>query len=278
MEIIIEYVLLDNFLVDALLFTLTLKTLKLPISKLGIVCASSFGAGFAVVSPLIHVTGVVAVILKLSVAFIMSFMVCFSFKKIISRFLLFTLYTFAFGGALIAVFTFMGIQVYDAMYIGYVSSLPIGTLLVCAFCFGAVIFRLIRFLAHNKIWENSVTFSISIFNKEKKIKGFVDTGNTLKNSKGNPVIVLPEKELAFWFNAHQRMLIMFGRAKEVGLKNAENIIVNSMGGNYKMLVFDCEININGKKQTACIGISNGKVKCGDCQAIVGSDLLEAVKC
>ena len=278
MEIVVEYVLLDNFLIDALLLTLTIKALHLPLSKWGIVCASSFGAGFAVVSPLIPFEGIFAILLKLAMAFVMSFMVCFSFKKIFSRFLIFVLYTFAFGGALIGIFTFMGIQVYDAMYIGYVSSLPLGTLLVCLFCFGALLFRLLKMLARKKIWDRAVTFSIDILGKSKKIKGFVDTGNTLKNSKGNNIIVLPEKELKFWFNEHQRMLLMFGKGSELGLKNLERITVNSLGGSYKMLVFDCLIDIEGKKQTASIGISNGKFKCGDCQAIIGSDLLEAVKC
>ena len=278
MEIVLEYVLLDNFLIDALLLALTLKTLRQPLSRWGIILSSSFGAGFAVVSPLICVTGILAILLKFLVAFIMSFIVCFSFRRILPRFLLFTLYTFAFGGGLIAIFTFMGIQVYDAMYIGYVSSLPLGTILVSTLAFGAICFRLIRYLSHRKAWENSIQLGIEILGKMKTIRGFVDTGNTLKNREGKPIVVLPERELRHWFDTHARMALLIGKTNGLGLKNVDSITVNSLGGNYKMLVFDAEIIIDGAKVPACVGIANGSVKLGDCNAIVGNDLLEAVKC
>ena len=278
MEIIIEYVLLDNFLIDALLLSLALKTLHQPISKWGIILASAFGAGFAVVSPLMNVAGVLAIFLKFLIAFVMSFIVCFSFKRILPRFLLFTLYTFAFGGGLIAIFTFMGIQVYDAMYIGYVSTLPLGTILVSIFIFCAICFRLIRYLSNRKTWENSVSIGIEILGKTKIVRGFVDTGNTLKNREGKSIVVLPERELKFWFDTHTRMALLIGKTNGLGLKNVDTITVNSLGGNYKMLVFDAEIIIDGSKVPACVGIANGAVKLGDCNAIVGNDLLEAVKC
>ena len=278
MEIVIEYVLLDNFLIDALIMILALKTLKLPISKWGIVLAASFGAGFAVVSPLIPVSGILAILLKLAVAFVMCFMACFTFKKIFLRFCIFVIYTFAFGGALIALFTFMNVQVYDAMYLGYVSELPLGALLVAIIMFFVGVFRFINNLYKRRVWTNSLPIKIKIRGKEKQVKGFVDTGNTLRNHEGVPVIVLPEKQLAGWFDAHERIKIMFGKADEVGLNNVEMITVGSLGGSYKMCVFDALVTIDGLEQKACVGVANGRVRCGDCQAIIGSDLLEAVKC
>lgn len=278
MQIVIEYVLLDNFLIDALLLILSQKTLRQPIFKSGIICASAFGAGFAVVSPLIPFGGIWAVLLKFSVALVMSFMVCFSFKKIFLRFLVFSLYTFAFGGALIAIFSFMNVQVYDAMYIGYVSTIPLGTLLVCGIVFFVGVFRLIISIAKRKEWERAVDFGITILGKTKKFRGFVDTGNSLKNSRGLAVVVLAEKELSYWFNTHERMLIMLGKTKNLGLENAEFIVVSSLGGSYKMLVFDCVVSLNGVEQKACVGVSNSKIHCGDCTAIVGTNLLEVAKC
>lgn len=276
MEIVIEYVLLDNFLIDALLMTLSIKTLKLPLSKAGIICSSAFGAGFAVVSPLISVTGIFAILIKFSVAFVMAFMACFSFKRVFARFLLFVLYTFAFGGALIALFTFLGIEVYDAMYLGYVSTLPLGTILVCAIVFVSVIFRFIKSLKNKKTWGSAINLEINILGKTKKVRGFIDTGNSLKNREGKPVIVIAEKTLSYWFNTHERMMIMFNKTESLGLKNVDFITVGSLGGSYKMQVFDAQVNIDGKVREVCVGIANGKVKCGDCQAIIGSELLEVL--
>ncbi len=278
MQIIIEYVLLDNFLIDALLLILSQKTLRQPIFKIGIICASVFGAGFAVISPLINASGVLAVLIKFCVALVMNFMVCFSFKKLFARFLMFSLYTFAFGGGLIAIFGFMDIQVYDAMYIGYVSSIPLGTLLVSAIVFFIGVFRLIMYITKRKTWQHSIDFGVTILGKTKKFRGFVDTGNCLKNSQGIAVIVLAEKELSYWFNMYERMLIMLGKTQSLGLKNTEFITVGSLGGKYKMFVFDCMISINGAEQKACIGVSNSKICCGDCNAIVGWNLLEVAKC
>ena len=135
MEIIIEYVLLDNFLIDSLLLILTNKILKIPINKAGVILAGIFGAGFAVVSPLIKITGILAVLLKLLIGLIIVWISNLNLNKIFLRFALFTGLTFLFGGLLIALFNFLTINVYDTMYIGYVSSLPLGTIIISILVF-----------------------------------------------------------------------------------------------------------------------------------------------
>ena len=277
MEIIIEYVLLDNFLIDALLLVLTYRTLKMPISKAGIVLAGMFGAGFAVVSPLIDVSGILAILMKLAVAFVMALMSCFTFKKLISRYALFVLYTFAFGGTLIAVFNSLGTSVYDSLYIGYVSTLPLGTILISCLFFAMAMFRLLKYVFKTRFYaSNSCEVIVKVNNKTAKIKGFIDTGNTLHNSMGKPVLVVPEKVLQNWFTPHERLNIMFG--KEVSnIYNLETLNVGSMGGTYKMKVFDCEILVNGETKAGAIGVATGKLKCGDCQAILNQELVGVSK-
>lgn len=277
MEIVVEYVLLDNFLIDTILLVLTYKTLKLPISKAGIVLASMFGAGFAVVSPLINVDGILAILMKLGVALIIVWISCFSFKKFFSRFSLFVLYTFAFGGALIAIFNFLGISVYDSLYIGYVSTLPLGTILIACVFFAMALFRLISHIFKTRYYStNSCEVIVKVNNKSAKIKGFIDTGNTLHNSKGRPVMVVPEKALQNWFTPHERLNLMFDKNLD-NLSNIETLNVSSMGGAYKMKVFDCKIIINGEEKVGALGVATGKLKCGDCQAILGQELVEVNK-
>ncbi|MBO5103357.1 MAG: sigma-E processing peptidase SpoIIGA [Clostridia bacterium] len=278
MEIIIEYVLLDNFLIDSLLLILTNKTLKLPVNKWGVVLASMFGAGFAVVSPLIRVSGILAILLKFSIAFIMVLMSNFTFKKVLVRFALFVFFTFMFGGALIAIFNFLGISVYDSLYVGYVSSLPIGTILVSIIVFAVFMFRLINNVFKSRFYNsNTCDVEVELNGKVAKIKGFVDTGNTLHNSLGKPVLVVPEKVLSKWFTPYERMLLLLDENK-LKLKNYENITVGSLGGNYKMKVFDCSIVLNGENKEIALGVAFGKLNCGGCQAILGQEIAEVVKC
>lgn len=275
MEIVLEYVLLDNFLIDVLLLVLTNKTIKCPNNKLGLVLAGMFGAGFAVVSPLIRIGGVMAVGLKLLVAFIIVWISNLNFKKYLLRYALFVGYTFLFGGAIIAIFNFLGISVYDSMYIGYVSSLPLGSILVSIMLFFIFMFRLITSLIKAKFYSDlSCTILITINNKTQKIKGFIDTGNTLHTSLGRPVVIVSENILNKWFTVQERMDIMLGNIKNLNLQNFEVLTVSSMGANYKMKVFDCTANIKDKNYKIALGVSNRRLGLGDCQAILGKEIME----
>ncbi len=273
MQIIIEYVLLDNFLIDAMLLYLTNKIIKQPLNKLGLVLASAFGAGFAVLSPLIAVGGVWAICIKLAVAMVMAFMLNFTVKKMLVKFVLLVMLTFAFGGALIAVFNFLGISVYDSMYIGYVSSLPLGAIFVSGIVFCVFAVRLIKSVFDKRKYvETTCEIEIGINEKSAKVLGFVDSGNILRTSQGKSVIVVNEETLKKWFSPFERIEIM--RGKQSFLPNCEDLLVSSMGGDYKIRVFDCKVSILGVQKDGALGVALGKIRYGKCEAIISKDLLE----
>ena len=273
MEIVIEYVLLDNFLIDIILLYLTSKTIKLPISRLGLITASSFGAGFAIVSPMIRVGGVLAIVIKFAVALVMVYMMNFSVRKLGIKFLLFVGYTFAFGGALIGIFNFLGISVYDGLNIGYVSELPLGAIIATGFIFLIFVCKMLKSLFRTHTFTDlSCDLTITVNNKSAVIKGFVDTGNVMKTSRGRSVVVINEDTLKYWFSPFERAQILMN--KYVGLNHCEELGVSSLGGRYNMKVFDCEIEINGVKKDAALGIAPSKIKCGDCVAIVSKEVVE----
>ncbi len=273
MQIIVEYVLLDNFLIDALLLYLTNKIIKQPISKLGLVTASAFGAGFAVLSPIIPVAGIWAILIKFAIAGIMVFMLNFTFHKFFIKYLLFVGLTFAFGGSLIAIFNFLGIGVYDSLYIGYISSLPIGTILVSGVVFLWLGVRSIKAIFKFRQY-NEQTCEITIVANEKSatLTGFVDSGNVLHNSSGKSVVVINEDTLKYWFSPFERMQIMLG--KDSFLENSESINVSSLGGMYTIRVFDCKVSVLGVEKDGALGVAPSKIRYGKCNAIVGKELLE----
>ncbi len=273
MQIIIEYVLLDNFLIDALLLYLTNKLIKLPINRLGLVTAGMFGAGFALFSPIIHVSGFWAVCVKIAVAGVMVFMSNFSLHKFHIKFPLFVGFTFAFGGMLIAVFNFCGVGVYDSMYLGYISSLPFGTILVSGVVFLLFSAKSIKAIfVSRKFTENTCEIRVFANKREAKLLGFVDSGNVLHNSAGKSVIVINEDTLKNWFSPFERAQIMLG--KTTFLPNCESLNVSSLGGQYKIWVFDCKICVYGVEKDSAIGIAPSKISYGKCNAIVGKELLE----
>lgn len=273
MQIIVEYVLLDNFLIDSLLLYLTNKIIKQPINKLGLITASMFGAGFALASPIIPLSEAWGILLKIAIAGVMVFMSNFSLKKFWVKLLLFVGFTFAFGGTLLAVFSFLGVTVYDSMYIGYISTLPIGTLLVSAVVFACLAFKVIKSVfVSRKIFDTTCEIIISTNQKEAKLLGFIDSGNVLHNSEGKSIIVINEETLKNWFSPFERMQIMLD--KDSFLPNCESLKVSSLGGEYKIKVFDCSVIIKGIKKESALGVAPSKIRYGKCNAIISKELLE----
>lgn len=273
MQIIIEYVLLDNFLIDALLLYLTNKILKQPIHRLGLCTACMFGSGFALVSPLILVGGFWAICIKIAVAGVMTFMSNFSFKKFGIKLLLFVGLTFAFGGTMIAIFNFLGVGVYDSMYIGYISTLPLGTILASGVVFLLFAVKIIKAIFVSRKYNDATCeIRVLINEKEAKILGFVDSGNVLHNSAGRSVIVINEETLKNWFSPFERAKIMLGETSF--LPNCESLRVSSLGGEYKICVFDCKVCVQGIKKDSAIGVAPSKINYGKCKAIISKELLE----
>ena len=92
MVVYVEYVFLDNFIIDLMLITLARKSFKLEVKKWAL--ASAFlGATFAVVSPIFHLQTAVSVALKMPMGF--AIVVCSgkfrNFKELVKCFYLFLL-------------------------------------------------------------------------------------------------------------------------------------------------------------------------------------------
>ena len=112
MEIYIEYALAENFLLDAMLLWLSLKAAKQKIIFWRIALASVLGAVFAVVFPLLDVGKAFAYILKFAVGILICLIAVNG--KGIGRYaltaLLFFGFSFALGGALLAVYSAFSIE------------------------------------------------------------------------------------------------------------------------------------------------------------------------
>ena len=259
MTIYIEAVLLDNFLIDFLLLWLVMLALRKKPRWSGVFLGSVFGAGFALVSPTLPLTGVLVFICKIVVAIIMCVILEFNFNHLFLKTGLFILFTFGFGGMLIAIFSFLGVSVSTGLLTGYVSSLPLGAIVASL---GMFVIWLICVLKKRVTAKNINQFCdkvlISINGKEKILNGFLDTGNTMQDEFGKPLIVMNAEKLYMWLKKEEVVPLMLN-IKNNSVKNARFLPVASALGNGKMLIFDADNCVyKGQNFKVAIGLSSKK--------------------
>lgn len=197
-EIYIEYALAENFLLDAMLLWLSLKAAKQKIIFRRIALASALGAVFAVVFPLFDVGKAFAYILKFAVGILICLIAVNG--KGIGRYaltaLLFFGFSFALGGALLAVYSAFSIE-YGKNENGYLTeSVPVGMVLGGSFVFCVLAVALIKALYRRRALRRFVyPCKVTLGERSVKADGFLDSGNRAKVN-GTPVCFL-SPDLAF---------------------------------------------------------------------------------
>ena len=114
MVVYVEYVAINNFIIDCLLILSARKAMNLPLNKAFVCLSAAVGAAFAVVTPLLKMNAAFTFVLKF---FAGALIVLFSgrfpnFRIYLRCFYLFLFFTFTFGGAVFGEFYFAGIS-YD---------------------------------------------------------------------------------------------------------------------------------------------------------------------
>ena len=180
MEIYIEYALLQNFIIDALLLYLALNISKQPISYKRICISALCGAGFALLFPLLSLTKFFAFLLKFSVGAFLPFLATKPKKQggmYALSFVFFFALTFFFGGALTAFY-----QIFQLDYSfqnGYIAETQPLSLVLC----GCIILSVFTIKITQKLYfERKIRcfyYQCELITPLKTIKaiGFLDSGN-----------------------------------------------------------------------------------------------------
>lgn len=198
MEIYIEYALAENFLIDAMLLWLSLKAARQKIYFWRIALASALGAAFAVVFPLLPFGKTLAYILKFAAGILLCLVAVKG--KGAGRYAitaaLFFGFSFALGGALLAVYSAFSID-YTASDGGYLTeSVPVGLVLSGCFVFAVCSVSLVRRLYRRRALRRFVyPCKVTLGGRSVKADGFLDSGNRAAQN-GIPVCFL-SPDLAF---------------------------------------------------------------------------------
>lgn len=184
MNVYVEYVVLDNFVIDALLLWAVALTLKIPYKRWRLVLGGVVGAACAVVSVYLH--GVLLYLMKAACLIAMCVVAVGFGKKLFWHILLTIAYTFVLGGAITGLFNLFKIDYLNGDGQFYQMKVP---LFVYAVAVALVAFLCYSVVIYVKNAKKSAAFRVKVqieLDKTYTVDGFCDSGNSLSYD-GAPV-------------------------------------------------------------------------------------------
>lgn len=255
-----EYVVIDNMTINSLLLCAAVYTLRLKCNSLRIGFAASIGTFITFVLTVVQIDTFLGVVVKVLTGVLMTFAAAKTqnFRQQILLFLLFAAYTFILGGMIIAFFGFFAVQYTDLVTLNYLLDVPIGLIILGITGFCVLIAILINSLRSVKQTDRFL-FDIEFFycGKWLKLKGFLDSGNTLVDNMTNlPVCFIQDKNLCKIIKEHIAS----------GVVNKQNVVSDlhyveflTFAGKGKATVFRGKLKINQKVVDTAIALG-GQVK------------------
>ncbi len=242
MNVYIEYVLIDNFVIDYLMLKATFLTTGINYNKKRLVFCAFLGAIIALIFPLIKLHVVLFTAIKI-LSGLLVILLAYSYKKPKTYYInavIFFGYTFLTGGIIIGVFNIFSIN--------YSSESAIAFMVIPAYAIIRTAIGVIKHIYRQKDVMSAVReIEITAFGVTKKGRGFIDTGNALFDDD-SPVI--------FCVKGYAKQFLS-GAIKHIKFKK---ITVGTVNGKAEKIAFKIDIikiyngtNLNiHKNVTACI--------------------------
>lgn len=187
MTVYIEYVFIDNFVIDYLLLKATFTLTGNAISKRRLLFCAFLGGAFALIYPLLSVHALLLTVIKLLFGLLLLFLAgnYRSLKNFYINCGVFFGFTFLTGGAVIGVFTLFDLD--------YSSEISVALMVLPVYLFIRALSALVKYLYRKKDIDCFVYDCEAEFDgKTVKMKGFFDTGNGLYDGN-DPVIICGRK-------------------------------------------------------------------------------------
>lgn len=246
MELYIEYVIIDNLVINTLILLCVKATMKLRAKFYRVFLSAVLGTIFAVCYPLWGISNGLLLPMKIVLGVLMVLIIApyNSVKDFVLSFLFFLLYTLVLGGACVATLLMLGTSIEELMAGGYDTAVPVGVILLIVSLYVAIIISVVRYVSAKK--------NISPFIREVSLKigktilsfnAFIDTGNKLVDKKtGLPVIIVSQLLLEKYFskNLIEDLMKNANTSKSV-FKNSHFITYSTISGvEKKMIVFEAD--------------------------------------
>lgn len=231
MSVYWEYAFLENLILDGLLLFLALKCARIKCYPLNLLLAAGVGAAEAVAFPLLTLPVWAAYLIKVAGGIVISLIAVrrANLKGYLIVTAAFFFMTFAFGGLLVAAYSFFGAEYAEGN--GFlVERAPVALVLGLAGVFAVLVTLSARgFYRYRKIKRNLFACTLRAGDKSVRVTGFADSGNLL-TFRNQPVSVV---------SAVAALALFRGNARETG-----RMTVNTVSGSREAPVFECDLEIN----------------------------------
>lgn len=274
MTVYIEYVFLSNFIFNFLLLYATVRILKIRYKKRRLFAADLFGTAVAIAVPLLNLSVIfsVAVKLSLSVGIVLLLARYKSKKQFLAALMLFWGLTFALGGIMMGIYFLLGEDFALQNDLGVVSSSPLPLFAGGFLCFVFLIKNLVAYINVKRAGASFVYSVVLVVDGERiETSGFLDSGNRLVDGKsGLPVIIAVSKPLI----QKLKQSVAESIISKKGWADAHYTEFSTLaGGSRKMFVFSAQsVIVNGKEVSAVIGLADEAKMQGECDILLNSVL------
>ena len=239
MEIYIEYVFLENFVYDGALLYLSLLATKTEIKWKRICFSASVGGIFALVFPLLRLSGGLSLLLKISVGAMLC-MLAFGrlkTKKEWGRYafnaVLFFCFSFGFGG------TLLGLYGVSTEKVPSFLVFP-AFFLLCSFS----IWLIARLYVQKRRFQGVYTCVIEVKDKKIKADGFYDSGNLVQNA-GKPVCFVSAD-------------LLYELIKSGG-QVCDEMQIRTISGTKTVYLYAGKITVRGKTMQSYFALSGNRI-------------------
>ena len=246
MSVYIEYVIIDNLVINSLILLCVKKTLNLNTKWWRILLSALLGTTVAVLLPLLNLFSGAEIIIKIFLAVIMVLILSsyLRMKDFVFSLLLFLIYTILLVGACMVTLLTFGTSLEALSAGGYDISVPLGILLAIVSLYVTVIIYIARFLSRRRdLFPYLRKIKIVLSGREFFFDAFVDSGNRLIDTKtGLPVIILSIKALEKYFSSEEIEALMLTNGGNIKLfRNVHKCFFNTISGEAKkMVVFEAD--------------------------------------
>ena len=219
MTVYIEYVLINNFIIDYLILKATFYCVRMPIKKGRLLFLSLFLTATSLIFPLINAQPIILTLLKIAIGCLAVLVgVKSGARGYFLSLLSFFFWTFVFGGAVYGLTEIFNINRYSQVFTAVVG-LPV----IVVYFIGS---RLVK-LFSNKNSQKEFYYKTEIILNDKTItvNGFLDTGNGVYDGF-TPCIFITLKTAERFFDnglpklGRVQINTVNGKDKKIALKNA----------------------------------------------------------
>jgi len=240
MTVYIEYVIIDNLVITALIITLSGYTAGLRVRRIRVLAASVFGTVVALLLPFVG-NAVVLLVIRASLA-VMLVCICTvpnRIRRIVRFGIIFLGMTFVFGGTLFAIGFVLTGDVYTALTVPLVD-IPLGVILGAGLVVFAVTKRLVLRLKRSGDKRGFLAdVEMELLGKTLRVEGLIDSGNGLYDAKsGLPIVVLSLKSVLQSLSGDLLVKFLSGRGESI-TRGARYIDVETITGKDKLLILPC---------------------------------------